>query len=89
MTNFLSPHTSPSAIKNNRSIFKNNGIRNHVTNLNPLGANLTKWSNTLKHFVGNMPTNCLSVFDHFVKLALKGLRAPHPSCVWTSKCVIP
>ena len=41
--------------------------------LNPLSANLTKWANTLKQFVGNLPTNCLSVFDHFVKLALKGL----------------
>ena len=42
-------------------------------NLNPLSANPTKWSNTLKQFVGNLPTNCLSVFDHFVKMALKGL----------------
>ena len=41
--------------------------------VNPLGANPTKWSSTLKQFVGNWPTNCLSVFDHFVKLALKGL----------------
>ena len=32
--------------------------------LNPLSANPTKWSN---------PTNCLSVFDHFVGLAFKGL----------------
>ena len=23
--------------------------------------------------IGNLPTNCLSEFDHFVKLALKGL----------------
>ena len=38
-----------------------------------LSANPTKWSNTLKQFVGNLPTNCLSVFDHFVKLALKRL----------------
>ena len=38
--------------------------------LNPLSANPTKWSNTLKQFV---PTNCLNVFDHSVKLALKGL----------------
>ena len=38
-----------------------------------LSANPTKWSNTLKQFVGNLPTNCLSVFDHFVILALKGL----------------
>ena len=41
--------------------------------LNPLSANFTKWSNTLKQFVGKLPTNCLSVFDHFVGLALKGL----------------
>ena len=39
----------------------------------PLSANFTKWLNTLKQFVGNLPTNCLSVFDHFVGLALKGL----------------
>ena len=39
-----------------------------------LSANPTKWSNTLKQFVGKLPTNCLSVFDHFVGLALKGLR---------------
>ena len=38
-------------------------------------ANPAKWSNTLKQFVGNFPTNCLSVFDHFVKLGLKGLKA--------------
>ena len=42
--------------------------------LNPLSANPTKWSNTLKQFVGKLPTNCLSVFDHFVglKFYLKG-----------------
>ena len=34
---------------------------------NPLRANPTKWSN-------NLPTNCLSVFDHSVILALKRLR---------------
>ena len=33
----------------------------------------TKWSNTLKQFVTKLPSNCLSVFDHFVGLALKGL----------------
>ena len=43
--------------------------------INPLSANFTKWSNTLKQFVGNLPTNCLSVFDHFVGLALIGLHA--------------
>ena len=41
--------------------------------LNPLSPNLTKWSNTLKQFVGNLPTNCLTLFDHFVGLVLKGL----------------
>ena len=40
---------------------------------NPLSANPTKWPNTLKQFVGKLPTNCLSVSDHLVKLALKGL----------------
>ena len=40
---------------------------------NPLSANFTKWPNTLKQFVGQLPTNCFSVFDHFVGLALKGL----------------
>ena len=40
----------------------------------PLSANFTKWSNTLKQFVGNSPTNCLSVLGHFVRLAFKGLR---------------
>ena len=40
---------------------------------NPLNANPTKWPNTLKQFVGNSPTNYLSVFGHFVNLAFKGL----------------
>ena len=39
-----------------------------------LSANLTKLSNTIKQFAicRNLPGNCLSVFDHFVVLALKG-----------------
>ena len=41
--------------------------------VNPLRDNPTKRSNSLKQFVGNLPTNCLSVFDHFAGLALKGL----------------
>ena len=41
--------------------------------INPLSAKLTKWPNTLKQFVGNLPTNRASVFGHFVGLALKGL----------------
>ena len=47
----------------------------HQTYVNPLCANPTKWPNTLKQFVGKLPTNCLSVFDHFVKLSLKVLTA--------------
>ena len=42
--------------------------------LNPLSTNPTKWPNTLKQFVGKLPTNFFSVFDHFVISALKGLR---------------
>ena len=41
---------------------------------NLLSANFIKWSNTLKKFVGKLPTNCLSVFDHFVGLVLKELK---------------
>ena len=39
--------------------------------INLLSTKITKWSNTLKQFVGNLPTNCLNEFDHFVGLALK------------------
>ena len=35
--------------------------------IGPLSAKFIKWSNTLKQ-------SCLSVFDHFSGLALKGLR---------------
>ena len=38
-----------------------------------LSAKFTRWSNTFKQFVGNLPTNCLSVLDHFGGLVLKGL----------------
>ena len=41
--------------------------------LNPLSTSFTKWSNTLKQFVGKLPPNCMSVVDHFVGLPLKGL----------------
>ena len=50
-------------------------------NINPLSANPTKWSNTLKQFLANLPTNCLSMFHHFVKLALKGLKKSHAHSV--------
>ena len=52
---------------------KRQAIKLPPANISPLSANFTKWSNTLKQFVGNLPTNCLSVLDHFVGLALKGL----------------
>ena len=42
-----------------------------VVAVNPLSANPTKRSNTFKQFAGNLPTNCLSVFDHFVGFRLK------------------
>ena len=47
---------------------------NDSFSFNPFSANPKKWSNTLKQFVGNLPTNCLSVLDYFVGLVLKGLR---------------
>ena len=40
----------------------------------PLNASFTKWSNTLKQYFGNFPTNCLNVFDHFVGLVATRLR---------------
>ena len=46
---------------------------NILVGVNPLSTNFTTWSNTIKQFVGKLPTNCLSVFDHFVGLTLKGL----------------
>ena len=42
--------------------------------LHPLSATPTKWPNTLKQFVGKSLMHYLSVFDHFVKLALNVLR---------------
>ena len=42
--------------------------------IKPLSVNLTKWSNTLKQFVIEQPMNFLSVFDHFMRLALKRLK---------------
>ena len=45
----------------------------HIFLINALSTNPTKWSNTLTQFVGNLPMNCLSEFDHFVVLALNRL----------------
>ena len=51
----------------------NSCLCNNQNVFNAICANFTKWSNTLKQFVEKLPTNCLSVFDHFVGLVLKGL----------------
>ena len=40
--------------------------------VSPLSANPTKWPNTLKTIRRQEPTNCLSVCDLFVGMALKG-----------------
>ena len=37
----------------------------------PLSANPTKWSKTLKQFIGKLPTNCLILLDHFMGLVIK------------------
>ena len=44
-------------------------LNNTKVHLNPLKANPTKWSNTVKQFVGR-----LRLSDHFIGLAFKGLR---------------
>ena len=56
-----------------RYFIKSNNVPQFYA-INPLSANPTKRPNTLKQFVGKLPTNRLSVFDHFVNFALKGLR---------------
>ena len=45
----------------------------HICSLTEVNCYQTICSNTLKQFVDKKPTNCLSMFDHFVGLALKGL----------------
>ena len=57
-----------------------NRIPKVFLSLNPFSANLTKWSNTLKQFVANLPTDCLSVFDNFVGLVLKGFKGVSVVC---------
>ena len=54
----------------------NERFSNQSVAFNPLSSNPTKWSNTLKQFVGirrQQPMDCLSVLDHLVGLAIKGL----------------
>ena len=52
---------------------KQDSIPTITWQFNSLSANFTKWSNTLKEFVVKLPTNCLSMFDNFEGLELKGL----------------
>ena len=59
-------------------------LQDQEQTLNPLSAIPTKRSNTLKQFVGNLPTNCLSVFDHFVSLALKVIVTVTDSIIFTT-----
>ena len=72
--------------KSYQTLYNNIGQMGHVFSriiakltsqvvFNPLSTKLTNWPNTLKQFVGNLPTNCLSVFGHFVGLAFKGLKS--------------
>ena len=49
-------------------------ITTQIGDVNPLSANITKYSKILKQFVGKLLTICLSVFDHFVGLVLTGLK---------------
>ena len=43
---------------------------NFTSNVNPLSANPTKWSNTLNQFRRQQPTNCFSVLNHLLGLAV-------------------
>ena len=52
-----------------------------------LSVNSTKWSNTLKQIFGKFLMNCLSVFDHFVGLALKGLKKETSFYCFTSSLI--
>ena len=96
------PHFYTSKIQINMSIANSNKTRSkfwsHSKNTtktrhhsNTFSANFPKWSNTLKQFVGNLTTNCFSVFDHFVGLALKGLMFPlllWPCTLWSKVAIL-
>ena len=70
-------------------MYKNASLAKFVPQFfSPLSANPTKWSNTLKQFVGNLPTNCLSVFDHFMNLALKGLKVTFATKLFCNKVAL-
>ena len=65
----------PTKTSVNQWLYVFSGYRKKMKWVNPLSANPTKWSNELQQFVGILPTNSLSVFDHFVRLVLKGLKS--------------
>ena len=78
---YFTPCSSVSIVNSEQVAYKNSSLNAllslifyvfySILPLNPLSANFTKWSNT--HKASKLPTNCLSVFDHFVGLTLKGL----------------
>ena len=53
-------------------------VRARLIVINPLSANPKRWSNILKQFAGKLLTTSLSMFDHFVGLALKELIRINP-----------
>ena len=72
-------------VRGKRTITSLSLTRKFLFYVNPLSAKFIKWSNTLKQIVGNFPTICLSVFDHFSGLAFKGLRKKNKNkCLYLS-----
>ena len=55
-------------------MFKVISTKNTITSENKVFEAQYKNFNPLSTNPTNLPTNCLSVFDHFVGLALKGLK---------------
>ena len=71
---FLSQSKISWLVLKGMGMFKPNFLGITTWLLNPLSANPIKWSNAIKKFVGQLTTNFLSVFNHFVGSALKGLK---------------
>ena len=55
-------------------LMRNKNLRSCLDFLNPLSANPNKMFKHTQTIRPLLPTNCLSVFDHFVGMALEGLR---------------
>ena len=46
-------------------------LKNNMLNIfTLLSASPWKWSRRLKQFIARLPTNCLSVFDHFIIITI-------------------